>query len=114
VPTACAAEPEHGRVRALAAGEAARLEVQRELVRSALRPGVRLDVELVDPVPRGRRRAEDRRALGALDVHLHDHPRSLRERDRVRDDVRQRLDADALDADLVPGERIRGLERMTP
>ena len=63
---------------------------------------MRLDIELVDAIPAGTRRPENRRALLALDVDLDDHARAASESDCFREHVSESLDADALGADLNP------------
>jgi glycosyltransferase involved in cell wall biosynthesis len=99
---------------ALLATEACELEVGCELGGVACRPRMGLDEDLVHALPRLERRAEDRGALGALDVDLHDHAASGREQGRFVEGVRERDHLHLLSAHLVLGERRRRGEGMAP
>jgi hypothetical protein len=74
-----------------------------------------LDEQLAHAGPSVERRAEDRRALAALDVHLDDEPLGLAGvLASLCEDVLERDYLDRLAADLVVRERARRLERVPP
>ena len=81
---------------------------------AARRPGVGLDVDLCHVGPGRGRRAEDRGALLSLDVDLGDRARPARALGRMREDVGECVDPNALDAHLVLGPRVRRVHRMSP
>ena len=88
-------------MRAHLATEACGLELGRELGGVARCPGMGLDEDLVDTVPGGAWRAEDRGALGAFDVDLHDDALSAVNRGSASEGVRERDHVHLLGADLV-------------
>ena len=85
---------------ALHATEPRLREVVRELCGVAARPGMSLDEDLVHAGPCVSRCAEDRRALRALDVDLHDEACFAMTHRDLGEHIREGGDVDRLEAIL--------------